>query len=227
MKLNRDKAWRISVMVVLIALLIGFALWNNNLTKLNKENSNKNTEEKEETEEVKDFYEDESFGEEKYEFAVADVTNIDIDVEYATVNIRTDDEATSVSVLTHIASGEESITCDLVGTTLILRHKGISDATSSSGSYIEIVMPPGLKLSDLVLSAKGGVSSIALISVFFEDIELTMGTGTIYADTLSAEDAVFICKGGLISVKTMNIESYKIKSSENGTVLVSTHGKTE
>ena len=225
LNLNKDRAWIISVTVVCIALLIGFAMWLNKpevKSSFSKENTVEEEDKTDEEEEKPtDFYEEEDFGEMSYAFSVEDVKNFDIEIDYATVNIKVDESATEVSVFTHIASSDEEITVNNVGSLIVIRQKSPSDATSSSGSYVEIVLPVNVELTELSLKAIGGVTSIAVDMTHFDYVELSMGTGTMYVDILNADEALVNCKAGMISIKTFLAGNYRIKTSDGGVVEIS------
>lgn len=224
LNLNKDKAWILSVTIVCIALLIGFAMWLNKpevKSNLSKDVTPETDPVPVEEETPSDFYEEEDFGEMSYSYAIDEVKNFDIEIDYATVNIKIDENATAVSVFTHIASSDEEITVNNVGSLIVIRQESPSDATSSSGSYVEIVLPKDIDLTELTLKVIGGVTSIAVDEIHFEYVELSMGTGTMYVDILNADEAVVICKEGLISIKTFLAKSYRIKTSGGGVVEIS------
>lgn len=231
LNLNKDKAWILSVTIVCIALLIGFAMWLNkpevksNISKDAQQKSEESTEDEEEP--SSDFYEEEDFGESSYAYEVSEVRNFDIEVDYATVNIKLDEMATSVQVFTHIASSDEEITVNNVGSLIVIRQKSPAEATSSSGSYVEIVVPPAVVISELSLKAQGGITSIAVGDTRLGYVSLVMGSGTLYVDILNSDEAVFACKGGYISIKNLMTDNYRIKTSDGGTVEISANSDEE
>lgn len=223
LNLNKDKAWILSVTVVCVALLIGFAMWLNKpevKSSLNKDNPAPEEETKEE--EITELFEEEDFGETSYSFESVEIRNFDIEVDYATVNIKIDENASYVSVFTHIATKDDEITVNNVGSLIVIRQISPSDATSSSGSYVEIVMPPGILVNELTIKAIGGVVSIAVDETHFEYVALTMGSGTMYVDILNADEAHLNCKEGLISIKDFRVKDFRLKTSEGGTIEIST-----
>ena len=230
LNLNKDKAWILSVTIVCIALLIGFAMWLNKpevRNNISKEPVNNAEDTGEEEEPISDFYEEEDFGESSYTYEVSEVRNFDIEVDYATLNIKVDETATTVQVFTHIASSDEEITVNNVGSLIVIRQKSPSDATSSSGSYVEIVIPYKMEINELSLKAQGGVTSIAVDDTHFEYVSLMMGTGTMYVDILNADEAFINCKAGYISIKDLKTDNYRLKTSEGGTVEISADSDEE
>ena len=81
LNLNKDKAWILSVTVVCVALLIGFAMWLNKSevkSSLNKDNPAPEEETKEE--EITELFEEEDFGETSYSFESVEIRNFDIEL---------------------------------------------------------------------------------------------------------------------------------------------------
>ena len=231
LNLNKDRAWILSVTIVCVALLIGFAMWLNKpevRNNINKESENKGEETiTEEEEKSSDFYEEEDFGESSYTYDLSEVRNFDIEVDYATINVKADEMATSVQVFTHIASSDEEITVNNVGSLIVIRQKSPADATSSSGSYVEIVIPYGMTINELSLKAQGGITSIAVGDTHFEYVSLTMGVGTIYVDILNSDEALINCKAGYISIKNLKTDNYRVKTSDGGIVEISSDSEEE
>ena len=206
---NRSKKNRYivtSILVVLFCFIVGVLCVGNFFFRKNKENIVKEEEVVSEESASGNAWHDThgidwdsyfkeggyfgDYGDSSISYKAAEVDNISIQAEGATIHVVSNGDKDSVEIFTKLGKAEDAIKVTLEDKTVKVLQASLSAANSSNGSYIEIAVPDGLVLNNLELNQGSGVTSIDIINKI-KNIDLEMDRGTFYIEGLRG-DAMFI-----------------------------------
>lgn len=146
------------------------------------------------------------YGDESVSYDSEEVTDILIQAEYATVHVKHAEDCSRVEVFTQIGDERDAISCTLNEGVLTIIQANLDENVKSDGSYIEVTLPSGKKLSSFHLIQQAGATSLS-INGKVHNILIDMDSGSVMAEDLKGDNMTLDINVANVHIKDASLST--------------------